>query len=381
MPADLLPLYLDHAATTPVDPRVVDAMMRYMAIDIGNAGSRTHAYGMQAAKAVKKARELVASVVNAEATEVIFTSGATEAINLAILGLSHHGITTGKRHIISSTIEHKATLETLQEMERRGFDVTLIQSNQNGWIEPDDVLAAVRDDTMLVSVMHVNNETGVIQPLERLATGLADHEALFHTDAAQGFGKDLSLLINRRIDMISISGHKIGGPMGIGALILRRRRYKLPPIQPLMFGGGQERGLRAGTLPVPLIVGIGEAARLAYEEHESRQAAAMAFRHVLIDALSSLPMAINGDADRSVPGIINLSFGEIDSEAIMLSLKGLVAISNGSACTSSTYASSHVLSAMCLPASRIQGATRWSWSHATPHPDWPSVASAIQNLL
>lgn len=374
------PVYLDHAATTPVDPRVAEVVMRYMTVEFGNAGSRTHVYGAEAAKAVKKAREDVATVVDASPTDVIFTSGATEAINLAILGLREHGDSTGKRHIVSTMIEHKAALEALNEMERRGFEISLVQPNEGGWIEPQAVLEAIRDDTLLVSVMHVNNETGVIQPLADIADGLRDSGIYLHADAAQGFGKELEQLRHQRIDMISISGHKIGAPKGIGGLILRRRRYKLPPLQPLIFGGGQERGLRGGTVPVHLVTGLGEAARLALKEHDDRKAAAARFRSRLWEALSPLRAVVNGDADRTVATTLNVSFRGTDSEAVMLALKPYVAISNGSACTSATYEPSHVLSAMGLSDDRVRSATRWSWWQPPESVDWPAVVDAIEGL-
>jgi cysteine desulfurase len=228
------PIYLDHAATTPVDPRVAEVVMHYMVEEFGNAGSRTHEYGSRARKAVDTAREQVAAVVEAKPDEVIFTSGATESNNLAILGLAPFGEREGRRHILSTMIEHKAVLEPLAHLEKRGFEVELVRPTRGGWVEADDVLSRVRDDTLLVSVMHVNNETGVIQPIDEVAAGLEGRSAYFHVDAAQGYSKELQKLKHKRIDMISVSGHKIYAPKGVGALITRRRNRLRPPLEPLM---------------------------------------------------------------------------------------------------------------------------------------------------
>ncbi len=378
MPEDTRPVYLDYAATTPVDPRVAKLVMHYMTVEFGNAGSRTHVYGSQALKAVNDARKYVAAVADAAASDLIFTSGATETINMAILGLTDHGLESGKKHIVSTMIEHKATLECLVEMERHGFEVTLIRPGQDGRVDAKEVFDAVRDDTLLLSVMHVNNETGAIQPIDEIATLLEAHDVLFHTDAAQGVGKEQLMLKNKRIDMISMSGHKIGAPMGIGALILRRRKYKLPPIKPLLYGGGQERGLRGGTLPVHLIVGMGEATRLAVKEFDQRKSAAVAFRNELLAAFEGLSPDINGSEGHCVASTINLSFGNLDSEAVMLALKPYVAISNGSACTSAAYLPSHVLTAMGLPESRVRAATRWSWGSVV---EWGCASELRKSLL
>jgi cysteine desulfurase len=228
--------------------------------------------------------------------------------------------------------------------------------------------------------MHVNNETGVMQPVTEIADVLADHPAYFHVDAAQGFGKDIKTLQNRRIDFISISGHKIYGPKGIGALITRRRGYNRSPLSPLIFGGGQERGLRPGTLPVPLIVGLGLAAELALKNHSKREKACLAFRDRALKALTPLSPLLNGEQLRVLPHVLNLSFPGLDSEAVMVALKDMVAISNGSACTSHSYQPSHVLKAMGLSVERIEGAIRMSWCHMTEEPDWRGVVKIIKSL-
>lgn len=355
------PTYLDYAATTPVDPRVADEVLTYMSYEFGNAGSRTHSYGQVAKERVRRAREEVAGVVGAQPDEVIFTSGATESDNLAILGLAAHGEATGKRHIISTQIEHKAVLEPLEILQSRGFEVELLAPNAGGWISAEAVKEAVRPDTLFVSVMAVNNETGVIQPIDEISEVLADHEAFLHVDGAQAFGKLIDLLRQPRIDLLAISGHKIGGPKGVGALITRRRGYKRPPIEPLMYGGGQERGLRPGTLPVALIAGLARAAQLALDEADERVAASAAIRHELLAALTPLGAELNGDSERTIPSTLNVSIPGVDAEAAIVALKDIVALSNGSACTSQSYEPSHVLVAAGLSSARIDGALRLSW--------------------
>ncbi len=246
-------VYLDCAATTPIDPRVREVVLRYLDEDFGNAGSRTHDYGQRARRAVEQARQQVAAVADASRGDVIFTSGATESNNLAILGVAAAGPADGRRHVVTTAIEHHAVLEPVRELERRGFEVTIVQPEAGGWIDAQAMRAAIRPDTLLVSMMHVNNETGVIQPIAELAS-LVERDDLacaLHVDAAQGFGKDLAPLRHQRIDFISISGHKIGAPKGVGSLVARRRnRADRPALAPLAFGGGQELGLRPGTLPV-----------------------------------------------------------------------------------------------------------------------------------
>ena len=260
-------VYLDCNATTPVEPSVAALVMRFLEKDFGNPASPIHDYGLFARAAVEHARMLVGKVVEARPDEVIFTSGATESNNLAILGLLEEGLKSGRRHVITTAIEHKAVLEPFEELSRKGFEIEVLPAGPDGRFNPEQVAAALRPDTLLVSTMHVNNETGVLQPLAEVAEVLAGHDAFWHVDAAQGYGKDLDALVNRRIDMISISGHKIYGPKGIGALVVRKREGCFPPLQPLFFGGGQEQGLRPGTLPVPLIAGLGEAAKLALRDN------------------------------------------------------------------------------------------------------------------
>ena len=277
-------------------------------------------------------------------------------------------------------IEHKAVLEPLEELSKRGFEVTLVPPNGGGRIEPEAIKAALREDTLLVSLMHVNNETGVLQPISQVADILDSHSAFFHVDAAQGYGKEFENLRHSRIDLISVSAHKIYGPKGVGALVMRRRRFKRPPLEPLIYGGGQERGLRPGTLPVALIAGLGKAAESAIRDAEERKKRCLILRKNILDALEPLDPIFNGAQEYVLPHVLNISFKGLDSEAVMVALKEKVAISNGSACTSQSYEPSHVLKAMNLSDEVIEGALRISWCHLTDQIDWKEIVSIIQRL-
>lgn len=332
-------VYLDCAATTPLDSRVRAEMLRYLDDDFGNAGSRTHGWGLRARTAVERARDQVAAVVGVRRGDVILTSGATESNNLAILGLA--SAAQDRKHVVSTTIEHHAVLEPVAELGRRGFEITLVAPDSRGMVDPDEVAAAVRRDTVLVSIMHVNNETGVRQPLAEVVDRLEQSDAYVHVDAAQSFARDIDALRHPRIDLISASAHKINGPMGIGALITRRRGQERPPVQPLMFGGGQERGLRPGTMPVALAAGFGMASELAVAEHGDRWERCVAFPEALLAGLAPLGGIVNGDLRHSVPYIVNLSFPGLEADVVIDAWKDLVGVSNGAACTSQTYTCSH----------------------------------------
>lgn len=374
------PAYLDCNATTPIEPEVLEIVVRYMRDLYGNAGSRTHEYGVAAKRAVERARDQVAQVVAAQPDEVVFTSGGTESNNLALLGLAVFGERSNRRHILSTKIEHKAVLEPLEHLASRGFEVELLDPTPGGWVEAEAVQAALRPDTLLVSVMQVNNETGVRQPIGEIAALIADHPAFFHVDAAQGFGKELQPLRNPRVNLISVSGHKIYGPKGIGALVARRRGFDRLPLSPLMFGGGQERNLRPGTVAVPLIAGLGAAANLCVQDHELRKARCLAIRDEMLAAFAPLSPTFNGDPSRMLYNTLNLTFGDLDSEAVMLALKGVAALSNGSACTSHDYRPSHVLQAMALPEATISGALRLSWCHLTTPVNWTLITRRLDHL-
>lgn len=374
------PVYLDCNATTPLDPEVREVLFRYLTEEYGNEGSRTHEYGSRAKQAVQKARDQVGAVVGAKRDEVIFTSGATESNNLAILGLAAHGLETGKRHLIGTRIEHKAVIEPLEAMEKHGFEVSWLGCDEHGRIRTGELKEALRPDTLLVSIMAANNETGVRQPIEEICALLDGHEAYFHTDAAQAFGKDIEPLRKVRIDLISVSGHKVYAPKGIGALILRRRGYDRPPLKPLFYGGGQERGLRPGTLPVAHIAALGMAAEVAMKHHETRRKHCREIKDAALTAFSSLSPRVHGRPEETMDHVLNLAFPGIDSEALIVALKDLVAISNGSACTSSSYTPSHVIKAMGYSDDEANEAIRLSWCHLTPEVDWAGIAERVKGL-
>lgn len=356
-----MPVYLDYNATTPVDPRVLEVMIDIYKNHYGNAASRTHQFGMEAKKMVNQARQSIAKILDTDPGEVIFTSGATESDNLAILGLAKWGKENGKTHIISTPIEHKAVLEPLHYLASQGYKIDLVPVGSSGRVDANEVIRRVRSDTLLVSVMHVNNETGVIQPVDKIGSALADTDTLFHIDAAQSFGKLVEEIRNTKYDLLSVSGHKIYGPQGIGALIIKRKNYRKPPLEPIMRGGGQEGGLRPGTLPVALIAGLGKAAELAAEEYRERDTHNREIRKAILDQLKEVEHIIIGDQSHIVSHTISIAFPGKDSEALMLQLKDRVAISNGSACTSHSYEPSHVLSAMGLDRGRIESTVRISW--------------------
>lgn len=374
------PVYLDCNATSPLEPEVRDIVLHFLTEEFGNEGSRSHEFGARAKQAAQKARDQVASVVDARRDEVIFTSGATESNNLAILGLAKAGIAQDRKHIITSAIEHKAVLEPCARLAEQGFDMTILPVTPGGVADLDALRDALRPETLLVSIMQVNNETGGRQPLQAIAEILKDHPAYFHTDAAQGFGKDLESLRNPRIDLISLSGHKIHAPKGVGALITRRRGYERPPLTPLQFGGGQERGLRPGTLPVALVAALGTAAEIAVRDQAKRVARCREIREQALAALGSLNPRLSGDSALVMDHVLNLAIPGLDSEALMLALKDLIAISNGSACTSSSYTPSHVLKAMGMTDDEANECVRISWCHLTPDVDWASVAQRISSV-
>ncbi len=374
------PIYLDNNATTPVDPRVAEVAYRYSVDEYGNAGSRTHTWGLAAARVAEEARRQIADPIGSQPDEVVFTSGATESDNLAVLGIAAHAEATGRMHLITTAVEHKAVLEPVEVLSKRGFEVTVLPVDEKGWPTAIDLANALRDETVLVSTMHGNNETGVELPLEDYAAVLSNHDAWWHVDAAQTYGKRNEVLSDKRIDLISISGHKVFAPKGIGALIVRRRGYERPPLTALMYGGGQERGLRPGTLPVALVASLGLAGQLADQEATDRRESCEIFRKHVIDALDSLGAEVNGDPHRVLPHVVNASIPGVDAEAAIVAIKDLVAISNGSACTSASYEPSHVLTAMGLEEGRVAGALRISWNHETPIPDWDAVTSRLSAI-
>lgn len=352
--------YLDAAATTRVEPQVAEVVLHWMTEEFGNSGSRTHEYGTRAKRAVARAREALAHSLSARPDELIFTSGATESNNIAILGLAPHGEKQGRRHIISSAVEHKAVLEPLEHLSSRGFEIDLISPGTSGRVSVEAVQERLRPDTLLVSLMHVNNETGVIQPVTELAKKLRETSTYLHVDAAQGYGK-LTEDLHAPIDLVSFTGHKIGGPKGIGGLLVRRRGRDSVPLTPLMYGGGQERKLRPGTLPVPLVMGLAKAAEVFEKERKQWWSDAENFRRQLLRSLGRTRFRVNGDQENSIPHILNLAFDDVDAEALILQLKDYAAVATGSACTSASYTPSHVLAAMDLPEHVASNSLRLSW--------------------
>jgi cysteine desulfurase len=338
-----LPIYLDYSATTPVDPRVVDGMIPWLRNHFGNPASRSHAFGWEAEKAVESARANVASLVNCDPRELIWTSGATESINLAIKGVAHFYKDKG-RHLLTVKTEHKATLDTMRELEREGFEVTYMDVEPDGLLDLASLEAALRPDTILVSVMFVNNEIGVIQDIPAIGELCRARGIVFHVDAAQATGKVVVDLAQLKVDLMSFSAHKTYGPKGVGALYVRRKpRVRL---EAQMHGGGHERGLRSGTLPTHQIVGMGEAFRIAREEMATENDRIRMLRDRLWAGLSQIEQVyLNGDFERRVPHNLNVSFNFVEGESLIMAIKD-VAVSSGSACTSASLEPSYVLRAL-----------------------------------
>lgn len=337
------PVYLDYSATTPIDPRVVDAMLPFLREDFGNPASRSHAYGWRAEEAVEEARANVASLVNCDPKEIVWTSGATESINLAVKGAAHFYKEKG-RHLITVKTEHKATLDTCRELEREGFEVTYLDVQENGLIDFAVLEQAMRPDTILVSVMYVNNEIGVIQDIPKIGALCRSKGIIFHVDSAQATGKVAIDLNALPVDLMSFSAHKTYGPKGVGALFVRRKpRIRL---EAQIHGGGHERGMRSGTLPTHQIVGMGEAFRLAKEEMATENERIRALRDRLWSGLSEMEAVyLNGDLEHRVPHNLNVSFNYVEGESLLMGIKD-VAVSSGSACTSASLEPSYVLRAL-----------------------------------
>ncbi|MFT3737076.1 MAG: IscS subfamily cysteine desulfurase [Rhodocyclaceae bacterium] len=337
------PLYLDYSATTPVDPRVAEQMIPWLTEHFGNPASRSHAYGWESEEAVEKAREHVAALVNADVREIVWTSGATESNNLAIKGAANFYAGKGK-HLITLKTEHKAVLDTMRELERQGFEVTYMDVQENGLIDLEAFKAALRPDTIVVSIMFVNNEIGVVQPIAELGEICREKGIIFHVDAAQATGKVEIDLEKLKVDLMSFSAHKTYGPKGIGALYVRRKpRVR---IEAQMHGGGHERGMRSGTLATHQIVGMGEAFRIAKEEMATEGARIRALRDRLYKGLSDIEATfVNGDMEQRVPHNLNISFAYVEGESLIMAIKE-VAVSSGSACTSASLEPSYVLRAL-----------------------------------
>ena len=374
------PLYFDYASTTPVDQRVIDKMKDCLSLDgnFGNPGSRSHAFGWQAEELVEEARINVSTLVNCDPREIIWTSGATESDNLAIKGAANFYKEKGN-HIITSKIEHKAVLDTCRQLESEGFEVTYLDPNENGEISIESIEENIREETTLVSLMHINNEIGVVNDIEKIGELCRNKGIIFHVDAAQSAGKieiDLSQL---KVDLMSFSAHKIYGPKGIGALFVRRRpRIRL---QPLFHGGGQERGIRAGTLPTHQIVGMGEAFKLSQTEMESDLSKISSYRDFLWNGLSEMEeIYVNGSIDNGYPGIFNLSFNYVEGESLIMALKN-IAVSSGSACTSASLEPSYVLRAIGRPDELAHSSIRFSFGRFTKEEEVKSTVKLVQESV
>lgn len=361
-----LPIYFDYASTTPVDPRVAEKMKQYLTLEgvFGNPSSRSHYYGWQAEEAVDIARKQVAELIGAASNEVIFTSGATESINLAIKGVAQSQSNIKGKHIITSMIEHKSVLDTCEYLENQGFEITRIAPQRNGLIDVDQIHHVIRDDTFLLSIMHVNNEIGVIQDIEKIGTICRHHDVIFHVDAAQSVGKLHIDLSNLSIDLMSFSGHKLYGPKGIGGLYIREKYPKIDIVTQI-HGGGHENGMRSGTLPVHQIIGMAEACRLAKLEMIKEMIYLKKMRNRLWQGLQQIEeVFLNGDLNYSIDTLLNVSFNNIDGETLMIALKDF-ALSSGSACTSGSLSASHVLRALGVNNELAYNAIRFSLGRFT----------------
>ncbi len=374
-------LYLDYNASAPIRPEVLDIMLNTYRNIPGNADSRTHIYGTNAGKLVQECRGTIASILAVDSSEVIFTSGSTESNNTCILGLEDYARQTGKRHIITTAIEHKSVLEPLRHLEEKGFIVDYVKPDETGRIDADTILSLTKEETLLVSVMFVNSETGIIQPVGKIGKKLKEKGILFHVDATQALGKLNSEIRNLNYNMMSISSHKIGGPQGIGALILRRdSQYKRPPVFPLMFGGHQERGFRPGTTPVALVAGFAMAAELCDQNLTNNINNCKAIKSSFFEAIKNLPYTINGAPEYCLPSTVNISIHGLDAEAAFLCLGDSYSFSNGSACNSSSHSLSYVLEAMGLDEKRKSEAIRLSWD-GSEQIDFTEFAAIIRSML
>jgi cysteine desulfurase len=374
------PIYMDYAATTPVDPRVAEKMMQFLTPDgtFGNPASRSHPFGWDAEAAVEEARKQVAALINANPKEIVWTSGATESDNLAIKGTAHFYTKKGK-HIITSKTEHKAVLDSCRQLEREGFEVTYLEPESNGLIDLAKLEDAIRDDTILISIMHVNNELGVIQDIAAIGELARSKKIVFHVDAAQSAGKVPIDMETLKVDLMSFSGHKIYGPKGIGALYVRRKpRARL---EAQMHGGGHERGMRSGTLATHQIVGMGEAFRIAKEDMAADNERLTKLRDRLLNGLKDMEeVYINGDIAHSVPNILNVSFNFVEGESLIMALKG-IAVSSGSACTSASLEPSYVLRAIGRSDELAHSSIRFSFGRFTTQEDIDYAVEHVRTAI
>ena len=374
-------LYLDYNASAPILPEVLDTMIEAYKNSPGNADSRTHIYGTNAQKLVQVSRNTIAKVLGVDQSEVIFTSGSTESNNTVVLGIEEYARQTGKMHIVTTAIEHKAILEPLKYLEGKGFRVDYVRPDESGRIDAKHLLSLVDSETCLVSVMFVNSETGIIQPVDKIGKALKGTDVIFHVDATQALGKLNQEIRTLDYNLMSIASHKIGGPQGIGALIFKRNEdYKRPPIKQLMYGGSQERGFRPGTTPVALVAGFAKAVEICEKDLETNHKKCLEIKEQLLDAIKDLPYTINGTPQYCLPSTINISFDGLDAEAAFLCPGDEYSFSNGSACNSSSHSLSYVLEAMGLDDKRKSEAIRLSWNGNTDV-DFSNFVSIIHSII
>lgn len=373
------PIYMDYQSTTPMDPRVLEKMIPYFTEKFGNPHSRTHFYGWEAENAIESARQSVAGVINAEPKEIIFTSGATEANNLALKGVARFYKAQGKNHIITTSIEHKCVLDSCRHLQQEGFEITYLSVNSEGMISLDELKNAITDKTAIVSVIALNNEIGVIQDLTTIGTICRKAGVFFHTDAAQAFGKIPMDVRAMQIDLMSVSGHKIYGPKGIGALYISKKpRVRM---QPLFSGGGQERGMRSGTLPAPLVVGLGAAADIAKAEMQNDLEKVTRLGNVLLDNMLSIPhVYLNGSRENRYLGCLNFSFACIEGESMIGAIKN-IAVSSGSACTSASLEGSYVLHALGVDEELAHTSIRFGLGRFTTEEDIETAVQTVKNAV
>lgn len=374
------PIYMDYNATTPCDPRVVEAMMPFFTTQFGNAASKTHSFGWYAAEAVDIGREQVAKLLGCEPNEIYFTSGATEGDNLALKGVFENYGSKGN-HIITAATEHKAVLDTCKQLEKRGAEVTYLPVNAEGLVDIEELEAAIRPHTILIAIMYANNETGVIQPIRQIGAIAKKHGVLFFTDATQAVGKMKLNVIEDNIDLLTLSAHKFYGPKGIGAIYVRRKSPRVK-LHPQIDGGGHERGLRSGTLNVPGIVGLGKAATVALEEMEADEKRLMPLRDKLENGFLQIEgTSVNGSVYSRLKQVSNISFGNLEGQSLMLAIHNTVAVSSGSACTSALMEPSFVLKAMGVSDANAFSAIRFSLGKYSTESEVDHVLESVSSII
>lgn len=373
-------VYLDYNASSPIDERVLERMVEVYRLHYGNADSRTHIFGADAKEIVIRSRKSIAKILGIDSSDLFFTSGSTESNNMATLGLLDYALESGRTHFITTAIEHKSVLESMKHLQQKECTVDFVSPDSSGRVCASQILDLVTDKTLLVSMMHINSETGIIQPVEEVGAALAGTNVYFHIDATQSFGKMNDSLRNTQYDMLSMTAHKLGGPQGIGAFVLRRgRAYQRPPVKPLMYGGQQERGYRPGTTPVALTAGFALAAELCDREASEHMKRCREIKENFLNAINGLQYSLNGDPEYCLPTTVNISFHGVDAEGVFLALKNDYAFSNGSACNSGSHSPSYVLAAMGLSDQRISEAVRISWNSDT-EVDFSALVEYIKSI-